>query len=137
MAVYNEYKRTKASWRHIDFYDVDDASGILSSKPISIIHHHQPLSHSSASTGFLDFSRNPNPHFNSSPFSDGLSLSPLFSGDEQQLSNHFSFLNDEDLFASLHNMSYSANDACLDSEKPGFRGGGGGDGYWFPLAGSS
>ncbi|KAG5393384.1 hypothetical protein IGI04_023347 [Brassica rapa subsp. trilocularis] len=54
-----------------------------------------------------------------------------------QLSNHFSFLNDEDLFASLHNMSYSANDACLDSEKPGFRGGGGGDGYWFPLAGSS
>ncbi|WZY99004.1 hypothetical protein YC2023_071333 [Brassica napus] len=93
VAVYNEYKRTKASWRHIDFYDVDDASGILSSKPISIIHHHhQPLSHSSASTGFLDFSRNPNPHFNSSPFSD---------------------------------------------EKPGFRGGGGGDGYWFPLAGSS
>ena len=59
----------------------------------------------------------------------------FFSGDEQQLSNHFSFLNDEDLFASLHNMSFSANDACLDSEKPGFRGGGGGDGYWFPLAG--
>lgn len=79
MAVYNEYKRTKASWRRIDFYDVDDASGILSSKPISIIHHHhQPLSHSSPSNGFLDFSINPNPNFDSSPFSDGLSLSPLF-----------------------------------------------------------
>ncbi|KAF8101041.1 hypothetical protein N665_0211s0030 [Sinapis alba] len=94
----------------------------LSSKPISIHHHHQPLSESSPSNGFLDFSRNPNPNFDSTPFRDGSSL--LFSsssGDEPPLSeHHLSFLNYEDP---------SANDACL---KPGF---GGGDGYQFPQTG--
>lgn len=109
----------------------------LSSKPISIHHHqHQPLSQSSPSNGFLDFSRNPNPNFNSTPFLDGSSL--LFassSGDEEQLSNHLSFLDEEDPFASFHERSFSANDSCLEPEEPGFGIGGGGAGYRFPQAG--
>ncbi|CAH2036403.1 unnamed protein product [Thlaspi arvense] len=120
------------------------------SRPINI--HRQPLSQSSPRNGFLEFSRNPNPlspsltsgtlntnpNFDSSPFRDGSSLIASSSGDfvdeqlqQRQLSNHFSFLNDEDPFANFHKRSFSANDVCLESEEPGF----GGGGYRFPQAG--
>ncbi|ESQ30327.1 hypothetical protein EUTSA_v10011419mg [Eutrema salsugineum] len=119
------------------------------SRPINI--HHQPLSQSSPRDGFLEFSRNPNhfspsltagtlnanPNFDSSPFRDCSSLFASSSGDfvdeqqQQQPSNHFPFLNNEDPFAYLHKRSFSANDACLESEEPGF----GGAGYRFPQAG--
>ncbi|CDY22846.1 BnaA06g02310D [Brassica napus] len=73
----------------------------LSSKPISI---HQTLSQSSPSNGF---STNPNPNFDSRPFLEGSLL--------------------EDPFVNLHKRSFSANEACLEPEEPGF-----GAGYRFP-----
>lgn len=116
------------------------------SRPINI-HRHQPLSQSSPRNGFLDFSRNPNPNplspsltsgtlntnpnFSSSPFRDCSSLfASSSSGDfvdeqQQQLSNHFSFLNE-------HKRSFSASDVCLETEEQGF---GGGTGYRFPQGG--
>ncbi|XP_013685541.2 zinc finger CCCH domain-containing protein 55 isoform X1 [Brassica napus] len=90
---------------------------------ISRPHHHQPLSQSSPSNGFFDFSRNPNPNFDSSPFRDG---------EEQQLSNRLSFPDEEDPFASLHKRSFSADG---EPEEPGFGVGGGGAGYRFPQTG--
>ena len=63
---------------------------------------HQTLSQSSPSNGF---STNPNPNFDSRPFL-------------------------EDPFANLHKRSFSANEACLEPEEPGF-----GAGYRFPEAG--
>lgn len=118
-----------------------------SSRPINI--HHQSLSQSSPRNEFFEFSRNPNPlspspsftsttlrdnpNFNSSPFRDGSSLFASSSGDEQQMSNHFPFLNNEDPFANLHKRSFSANDVSFESEEPGF---GGGPGYHrFPQGG--
>ncbi|CAN7083380.1 unnamed protein product [Brassica oleracea var. botrytis] len=90
---------------------------------ISRPHHHQLLSQSSPSNGFFDFSRNPNPNFDSSPFRDG---------EEQQLSNRLSFPDEEDPFASLHKRSFSADG---EPEEPGFGVGGGGAGYRFPQTG--
>ncbi|EOA40098.1 hypothetical protein CARUB_v10008791mg [Capsella rubella] len=120
------------------------------SRPINI-HGHQSLSQSSPRNGFLEFSRNPsnplpssltsttlrdNPNFNSMPFRDGSSLFASSSGDErQQLSNQFPFPNDEDPFANFHKRSFSANDACFESEEPGFGGGGGAGYHRFPHGG--
>ncbi|KAL1220908.1 Zinc finger CCCH domain-containing protein 55 [Cardamine amara subsp. amara] len=123
----------------------------LNPSPRLINIQHQPLSQSSPRDEFFEFSRNPNPlspspsftsttlrdnpNFNSSPFGDGSSLFVSSSGDEQQMSNHFPFLNnDEDPFANLHKRSFSANDASLESEELGF---GGGPGYHhrFPQGG--
>jgi len=112
------------------------------SRPINI--HGQSLSQSSPRNGFLEFSRNPSnplssslslntlrdnkPNFNSSPFRESSSLFASSSGDEQQqqqFSNNFLFTNDEDPFANSHKRSFSANDACFESEEPWFGGGNG------------
>jgi hypothetical protein len=112
------------------------------SRPINI--HGQSLSSSSPRNGFLEFSRNPSnplsssltlntlrdnkPNFNSSPFRESSSLFASSSGDEQQqqqFSNNFLFTNDEDPFANSHKRSFSANDACFESEEPWFGGGNG------------
>lgn len=131
--------------------DLGLSSNGFSSNPISrpINIHRQPFSQSSPRNGFYEFSRNPNPlspsftsgtlntnsNFDSSPFRDGSSLFASSSGDfadeQQQLSNHFSLLNNEDPFANFHKRSYSANDAFLESDEQGL----GGAGYRFPQGG--
>ncbi|CAN8268884.1 unnamed protein product [Cochlearia groenlandica] len=125
------------------------------SRPINI-HRHSPRTSGNGFMEFSRNPLSPslNPNMVSSPFHESSSLFASDGGgggscggggeatgdfvDEEQLGNYLSFLNNSDesvdpfAFSGengdthLHKRSFSASDACLESEELGFGGGGGG-----------